>query len=153
MRMRYIEFSVGVFMALGLIALVLMALRVSGLAYDGGGEGYTVKARFENLGGLTERAKVAMSGVTVGRVTRIYLDPEWYSAVVEMEIDSTMPPLSIDTTASILTSGLLGEKYIGLTVGAEEEHLENGSWIEDTQSALVLEELISRFMLNATGGS
>ena len=153
MRMRYIELSVGVFMALGLLALVLMALRVSGLAYDGGGEGYKVKARFENLGGLTERAKVSMSGVTIGRVTKIYLDPEWYSAVVEMEIDASMPPLSSDTTAAILTSGLLGEKYIGLTVGAEDENLGEGSWIEDTQSALVLEELISRFMLNATGGS
>lgn len=153
MRMRYIEFSVGAFMVLGLLALVLMALRVSGLAFDDRASGYTIQARFENVSGLTERAKVSMSGVTVGRVTKIYLDPDWYSAVVEMEISNSAPPLSIDTSASILTSGLLGEKYIGLVIGADEEMMQSGNWIEDTQSALVLEELISKFLFNSAGGS
>ncbi|WP_420588449.1 outer membrane lipid asymmetry maintenance protein MlaD [Bacterioplanoides sp.] len=148
MRMRFVELTVGTFMVLGIIALVLMALRVSGLSTQGNGDTYTLKARFENLAGLTERAKVSMSGVTIGRVTKVYLDPEWYSAVVEMEIDTSMSTLTLDTSAAILTAGLLGEKYIGLTVGAEEEYLEDGDWVEDTQSALVLEELIGRFLFN-----
>jgi phospholipid/cholesterol/gamma-HCH transport system substrate-binding protein len=146
--MRYIELAVGAFMIMGVIALVLMAFRVSGLTMDDAGETYTVKARFENLGGLTERAKVSMAGVTIGRVTQVYLDTEWYSAVVEMEINKSMSTLTSDTSAAILTAGLLGEKYIGLTVGAEEEYLAEGDWIEDTQSALVLEELIGRFLFN-----
>jgi len=148
MRMRFVELTVGTFMVLGIIALILMAFRVSGLSANGSGDTYILKARFENLAGLTARAKVSMSGVTIGRVTKVYLDPEWYSAVVEMEIDQSMSTLSLDTSAAILTAGLLGEKYIGLTVGAEEEYLEDGDWIEDTQSALVLEELIGRFLFN-----
>lgn len=152
MRMRYIEISVGAFMVMGMIAIVLMAFRVSGLTMSSSGDTYTVKARFENLGGLTEKAKVSMAGVTIGRVTKVYLDPEWYSAVVEMEIDKSMSTLTKDTSAAILTAGLLGEKYIGLTVGAEEEYLKDGDWIEDTQSALVLEELIGKFLFNKAEG-
>ncbi|MGB1091181.1 MAG: outer membrane lipid asymmetry maintenance protein MlaD [Oceanobacter sp.] len=149
MQKRSIEFTVGIFMILGITALVLMAFRVSGLSMSDVGSTYTIKARFENLGGLTERAKVSMAGVTIGRVTRVYLDPDWYSAVVEMEIDkASMSTLTTDTSAAILTAGLLGEKYIGLTVGAEEDYLVEGDWIEDTQSALVLEELIGRFLFN-----
>ncbi|MDF1763039.1 MAG: outer membrane lipid asymmetry maintenance protein MlaD [Oleibacter sp.] len=148
MRMRYIELAVGGFMILAIVALVLMAFRVSGLAMNTSGETYTIKARFENLGGLTERAKVSMAGVTIGKVTKIYLDPEWYAAVVEMEIDKSMSTLSIDTSASILTAGLLGEKYIGLSVGAEADYMADGDWVQDTQSAIVLEELISRFMFS-----
>jgi len=149
MRMRYIELSVGAFMVLGVIAIVLMAFRVSGLSVQGSGDTYTVKAHFENLGGLTEKAKVSMSGVTIGRVSKIYLDKEWYSAVVEMEIDKSMSTLTSDTSASILTAGLLGEKYVGLTVGAEDDYLKDGDWIDDTQSAIVLEELIGRFLFNS----
>lgn len=149
MRMRYIELSVGAFMVLGIIAMVLMAFRVSGLASQSYGDTYTLKARFENLGGLTERAKVSMAGVTIGRVTRVSLDPEWYAAVVEMEVSKSMMTLSKDTSAAITTAGLLGEKYISLTVGAEEEYLQDGDWIEETQSALILEELIGRFLFNS----
>ncbi|MAD45632.1 MAG: outer membrane lipid asymmetry maintenance protein MlaD [Oceanospirillaceae bacterium] len=149
MRMRYIELSVGAFMVLGVIAIVLMAFRVSGLTLQTSDDTYTIKAHFENLGGLTEKAKVSMSGVTIGRVTDIYLDQEWYSAVVEMEIDKSMSTLTTDTSASILTAGLLGEKYIGLTVGAESDYLKDGDWIDDTQSAIVLEELIGRFLFNS----
>jgi|TARA_R110001583_G_scaffold190533_1_gene354868 phospholipid/cholesterol/gamma-HCH transport system substrate-binding protein len=150
--MRYIELAVGVFMIMGIIALVLMALRVSGLSLQSTGDTYTLKAHFENLGGLTERAKVSMAGVNIGNVTKIYLDSERYSAVVEMEINKSMNTLSTDSSAAILTSGLLGEKYIGLTVGAEMEYLKEGDWIDDTQSALVLEELIGRFLFNKAEG-
>jgi phospholipid/cholesterol/gamma-HCH transport system substrate-binding protein len=150
--MRNIELMVGGFMVMGIVALVLMALRVSGLSMDAAGETYTIKARFENLGGLTDRAKVSLAGVTIGRVTNISLDQEWYAAVVEMEIDKSMDTLPIDTSASILTAGLLGEKYIGLSVGAEIDYMQDGDWVQDTQSAVVLEELISRFLFNKAEG-
>lgn len=149
MRTRLMELAVGAFMVMGIIALVLMALRVSGISTSDAGDKYTIKAYFENLGGLTERAKVSMSGVTIGRVTDVYLDADDYVAVVEMEIHSSMSTLTTDTSAAILTAGLLGEKYIGLTVGADDEFLENGGVIEDTQSALVLEELIGQFLFNS----
>lgn len=152
MRMRNVELMVGGFMVMGIVALVLMALRVSGLSMDAAGETYTIKARFENLGGLTDRAKVSLAGVTIGRVTNITLDQEWYAAVVEMEIDKSMGTLPIDTSASILTAGLLGEKYIGLSVGAEIDYMQDGDWVQDTQSAVVLEELISRFLFNKAEG-
>lgn len=151
--MRYVELSVGTFMVMGIIALVLMAFRVSGLSMDTSGETYTLKARFQNLGGLTERAKVSMAGVTIGKVTDIYLDDKYYEAVVVMEIDKSMSALSTDTNAAILTAGLLGEKYIGLQVGGELENLQDGDWIIDTQSAVVLEDLISRFLFNKAEGN
>ncbi len=148
MRIRLLEFAVGAFMVMGIIALILMALRVSGISSTDVGDKYTITAYFENLGGLTERAKVSMSGVTIGRVTRVSLDTEDYVAVVEMEIDKNVSTLTTDTSAAILTAGLLGEKYIGLTVGADDDYLEEGGIIEDTQSALVLEELIGQFLFN-----
>lgn len=148
MRTRFMELSVGVFMLLGVAALILMALRVSGISTADTDDKYTVIAYFENLGGLTERAKVSMSGVTIGRVTKVYLDAEDYVAVVEMEISKSMSTLTTDTSAAILTAGLLGEKYIGLTVGADDEYLAEGDVIEDTQSALVLEELIGQFLFS-----
>ncbi len=151
--MRYVELSVGTFMVMGIIALVLMAFRVSGLSMDTSGETYTLKARFQNLGGLTERAKVSMAGVTIGKVTDIYLDDKYYEAVVVMEIDKSMSALSTDTNAAILTAGLLGEKYIGLQVGGELDNLQDGDWIIDTQSAVVLEDLISRFLFNKAEGN
>ncbi len=148
MRTRLMELAVGAFMVMGIIGLIIMALRVSGISTADSGDKYTVKAYFENLGGLTERAKVSMSGVTIGRVTNVYLDAEDYVAVGEMEINKSMSTLTTDTSAAILTAGLLGEKYIGLTVGADDEYLEEGGVIEDTQSALVLEELIGQFLFN-----
>lgn len=148
MRMKYIELMVGAFMVMGIVAIVAMALRVSGLSGESYGPTYTLKAHFENLGGLTERAKVSMGGVTIGRVTKVYLDPKKYSAVVEMAISKNMSTLSTDSTASIMTAGLLGEKYIALSVGGEDEYLKDGDWIDDTQSALVLEELIGRLLFN-----
>lgn len=134
-------------MLLGLLALIFLALRVSGLSMNNNEDSYTVFAKFENIGGLTERAKVTMAGVTIGRVTKIYLDKEDFVGVVEMEIYNSVNNLSSDTSASILTAGVLGEKYIGLTVGAELDNLESGSEIYNTQSALVLEDLIAKFLV------
>lgn len=147
MKLRTLEISVGAFMLAGMLALVLLAFKISGLSYKDRTNTYTLYARFENLAGLTNRAKVSMSGVTVGRVVNIELDTEDYVAVVEMAIQNGVP-LSTDTSASILTSGLLGEKYIGLSVGADEEVLLAGDEIEDTQSAIVLEELIGQFLFS-----
>ncbi|MEN9464784.1 MAG: hypothetical protein RL217_965 [Pseudomonadota bacterium] len=151
MRMRYIELAVGAFMVVGIVAVVAMAFRVSGLSSDSQGSTYVLKARFENLGGLTDRAKVSMAGVTIGRVNKIYLDPKRYEAVVEMSISKNMNTLSKDTSAAIMTAGLLGEKFIALSVGAEDEVLKDGDWISETQSAFMLEDMIGRFIFNNQG--
>ncbi|MCG8670686.1 MAG: outer membrane lipid asymmetry maintenance protein MlaD [Pseudomonadales bacterium] len=149
MRMRTMELSVGAFMIAGFAALAFLAIRVSGLSIDTAEETYRVTANFENIGGLTVRAKVTMAGVVIGRVSDIYLDKDDYVAVVEMDIFNKYDNLSIDSTASILTAGVLGEKYIGIMVGAEEEFLVDGDEIDDTQSALVLEDLVSKFLFNS----
>lgn len=148
MRVRTIEFSVGAFMLAGFAALVFLAIKVSGLSATTAEETYRVTANFENIGGLTQRAKVTMAGVVIGKVSNIYLDKEDYVAVVEMDIYKHVDNLSIDSTASILTAGILGEKYIGIMVGAETEFLQDGDEIWDTQSALVLEDLVAKFLFN-----
>ncbi|SEG53677.1 outer membrane lipid asymmetry maintenance protein MlaD [Marinobacterium lutimaris] len=148
MRMRTMEISVGFLMLAGFLALVVLALNVSGLNLSDQGGGYKVYARFDNIGGLTPRAKVAMSGVQIGEVTSIRLDPQMLMAEVEMKIRDDVDFLSTDSSAQILTSGLLGEQYIGITSGAEDEMLKDGDRISDTQSALVLEDLIGKFLFN-----
>ena len=148
MRMRIMEISVGAFLLAGVLALVGLALNVSGLSMSDSEDTYTVYARFENIGGLTARSKVTMSGVMIGRVTNIDLDKDELMARVEMEIFKNVDYLSIDSSASILTAGLLGEKYIGVSVGAEEEFMQEGDYFEDTQSALVLEDLVGKFLFN-----
>jgi phospholipid/cholesterol/gamma-HCH transport system substrate-binding protein len=148
MRIRALEISVGALILAGMLALVALAINVSGLNLSQKGGGYTVLARFDNIGGLTERAKVSMSGVQIGQVTSIRIDPKRLMAEVEMQIFDDVNYLSIDSSAQILTAGLLGEKYIGITPGFEDDLLENGMTIEDTQSALVLEEIVGKFLFN-----
>lgn len=148
MRIRTIELSVGAFMVAGFAALVFLAIKVSGLSVDSAEETYRIKASFENIGGLTVRAKVTMAGVVIGKVSNIYLDKDEYAAVVEMDIFKHVDNISVDSTAAILTAGILGEKYIGIMVGAEEEYLADGDEIWDTQSALVLEDLVAKFLFN-----
>jgi phospholipid/cholesterol/gamma-HCH transport system substrate-binding protein len=148
MRIRALEISVGALIIAGMLALIALAINVSGLNLSQKGGGYTVLARFDNIGGLTERAKVSMSGVQIGQVTSIRIDPKRLMAEVEMQIFDDVDYLSIDSSAQILTAGLLGEKYIGITPGFEDDLLENGMTIEDTQSALVLEEIVGKFLFN-----
>lgn len=148
MRMRNIEILVGAFMVAGFAALVFLALRVSGLSMDSAEQTYQLKARFENIGGLTVRAKVTMAGVVIGRVSDIYLDKKDFTGVVVMDIYKDIDNISTDATASILTAGVLGEKYIGVVMGAEEESLKNGDEFQTTNSALVLEDLIGKFLFN-----
>ena len=149
MQNRTLEIGVGLFLLAGLLALLLLALRVSGLTVSPSAETDRIQAYFDNISGLTVRAKVTMAGVVVGKVTAIDLDRDSYMGRVTLEIDKRVDNLPVDSTASILTAGLLGEKYIGLSVGGEEEVLVDGSTIHDTQSALVLEDLIGKFMLNS----
>lgn len=143
---RTLELLVGLFVAAGLGALFMLAMSVSNLASYGGDDGYTIKARFDNIGGLKVRSPVAASGVRIGRVTDIQYDLEGFEALVSMSIDPQYNAFPIDSSASILTSGLLGEQYIGLEPGAEEEYLTEGSEVDITQSALVLEQIIGQFL-------
>lgn len=148
-RSKTMEFGVGLFMMAGIIGLVFLGLRVSGLTLSGASDTFRLEANFSNIGGLKPRARVTMAGVTVGRVEAIELDREWYDARVVLSLNSDLEgQLSQDTTAAILTAGLLGEQYIGLSVGGAPEVLEDGDTIRDTQSALVLEELIQQFVSN-----
>jgi len=149
MQNRTLEVGVGLFLLAGLLALLLLALRVSGLTVGSSENTYKVYAHFENIAGLTVRSKVTMAGVTIGKVTAIDLDRNSYMGRVTMVLDDAVDNLPADSTASILTAGLLGEKYIGISVGGEEEVLRDGSTIYDTQSSLVLEDLIGKFLLNS----
>lgn len=148
MYSRRLEIGVGLFMIFGAICLGFLALEVSGLTQKSDSGVYRISARFDNVTGLTTRAKVTASGVTIGRVTGIRYDQKTAAAIVDMEISSNFSEFSADTSASILTAGLLGEKYIGLLTGGDPDLLSQGDMIYDTQSAIVLEELIGKFLLN-----
>jgi len=145
---RKIELLVGMFVIMGIASILVLALKASNLGQFGSDEGYYLTARFENIGGLTERSSVTSGGVKIGKVEHIYYDPETYQAVVKMRIYPEFNTFTEDSTASILTSGLLGEKYIGLEPGAEEEMLVNGSNIRMTQSAMILEQIIGQFLFS-----
>ncbi|MGI9213173.1 MAG: outer membrane lipid asymmetry maintenance protein MlaD [Methylococcaceae bacterium] len=150
---RLLEIWVGLFIALGLMALLFLALQVSNLAdFTPDEKSYRLTARFENVGALRVRAPVSIAGVTIGRVTAITYDQQNYQAVVEMHIEPAYSHLPTDTSASILTSGLLGEQYLGLTPGGSEDSLQDGNQIELTQSAFVLEQMISRFLFSKAEG-
>lgn len=149
MQTRTLEIGVGLFLLAGLLALLLLALRVSGLSVGNAGDTYKVYAYFDNIAGVTVRGKVTLAGVTIGKVTAVDLDRDSYTGRVTMEINQNVNNLPVDSTASILTAGLLGEKYIGISVGGDEDVLKDGSTIHDTQSALVLEDLIGKFLLNS----
>ncbi|HXU52111.1 MAG TPA: outer membrane lipid asymmetry maintenance protein MlaD [Casimicrobiaceae bacterium] len=147
MNRTTIDFWVGIFVLIGIGAVVFLALRVGNLTSLTTTPSYRLEAHFDNIGGLKLRAPVKAAGVAVGRVDRIQLDPRSYEAVVTMRIDNGYQ-FSKDTIASILTSGLLGEVYIGLAVGGDPQMLADGGQIGKTQSAVVLEKLISQFMFD-----
>lgn len=149
---RWMEVSVGGFMLLGLVALVFLAFKVSGLTLDQHQSQFEVEAYFGDIGGLKPRSRVTLAGVTVGRVSRIELDDEWFEARVVMQLDEQLlGKLSQDTAAAIQTAGLLGDNYISLVPGVDEVMLAAGGTIRDTQSALILEQLINQFISNSSG--
>jgi phospholipid/cholesterol/gamma-HCH transport system substrate-binding protein len=149
MQQRQVELAVGVFILLGIIALAFLALKVSGLSFqDSRSQTYTVVAEFNNIGSLKPRSKVSIAGVTVGQVTNIRLDPLSARAVVEMAINKDVDYLTTDSIAGIKTAGVLGEQYVSISVGGAPDVLENGDKIIDTQSAVVLEDLIGKFLTN-----
>jgi phospholipid/cholesterol/gamma-HCH transport system substrate-binding protein len=153
MNRSTIDLWVGIFVAIGIAAIIFLSLRVGNLLTATNAPGYHVEAAFDNIGGLKLRAPVKAAGVVVGRVDRIQLDPKSYQAVVSMRIDQGYQ-FSRDTIASILTSGLLGEVYIGLDTGGDTQVLADGGRIGKTQSAVVLEKLIGQFMFDkAAAGS
>jgi len=145
-RQKIVEVWVGGFVLFALASLVVIALKVSNFEVLSDKPTYQVNALFSNIGGLKERSPVKISGVVVGRVEKITVDPVTYQASVTMNIDTEFNELPIDTSASILTSGLLGDQYIGLTPGADDLYLTEGSQIDLVQPALVLEELIGQFI-------
>lgn len=147
-RRALLETWVGVFVAAGLAALAMLAFRVGNLAEAEVRDPYPISARFDNIGGLKVRSAVTMAGVRIGRVASITFDNERYQAVVTMNIDGRYDRIPADTSASILTAGLLGEQYVGLEPGGAEEYLKAGDTLELTQSAVVLEKLIGQFLFD-----
>jgi phospholipid/cholesterol/gamma-HCH transport system substrate-binding protein len=152
MKKTALDFWVGLFVVLGFVALLFLALKAGNMSTLSFQSTYHVKLKFDNIGGLKPRAAVKSAGVTVGRVDQISFDTNTYQAVVTLEIDRQYP-FPKDSSAKILTSGLLGEQYIGLDPGGDDQMLKDGDSITMTQSAVVLENLISQFLYNKAADS
>jgi len=156
MNTRIVEIWVGIFVAAGMAALFMLAMKVSNLSSYNDEGGYEVTARFDDISGLKVRSPVTMAGVTIGRVKNIGFDEQTFEAVVTMRIQDQYKALPEDTSASIYTAGLLGEKYVGLEPGGDIKVLKSGDEIKLTQDSLVLEKLIgqfiSRFMSQSDSG-
>ncbi|MEX0709150.1 MAG: outer membrane lipid asymmetry maintenance protein MlaD [Woeseia sp.] len=149
---RSVELGTGLFVLLGVGALFFLTTQTTGSDAFDANDTYTVTARFDNVGSLKSRAPVAMSGVTIGRVKAVRFDPERLNAEVTFAIDQQYDAIPEDSDASILTAGLLGSQYIGLQAGGSDMFLEEGSEIQFTQSAIVIENLISKYLFNSSGG-
>jgi len=152
---KKIELMVGIFVALGIAALLMLSLKVANNGITGSGESYDLFAKFDNIGGLKVRSPIKVGGVVVGRVSDISLDGEDYMPIVTMEIYQEYNQFSEATSVAILTAGLLGEQYIGLQPGFMDESVEilqPDDYIEDTKPALVLEELIGQFLFSQGSG-
>lgn len=152
MRHHWLDFSVGIFIIAAFFGLLLLAFKVSGLSEVGDHNYYMLRADFDNIGGLKVRAPVSISGVKIGSVVDIRLDPDTYRADVTMQINKKYKSIPVDTSASILTQGLLGSNYISLSPGYETDMLKPGQRIQTTHSALILENLIGQLMFNLTNG-
>lgn len=148
MRDRTIETIVGLFILAGMLAMLVLAFKVSGLSTAMSNSGYSVTAGFDNIGSLKVRAPVSIAGVRVGEVTNIQLDKNSFRAIVTLRIDRTQNNLPVDTSASIFTQGLLGANYINLVPGYENSYLKNGGTISNTRPAIILENLIGQLIFN-----
>jgi phospholipid/cholesterol/gamma-HCH transport system substrate-binding protein len=147
MQRSKLDVLVGLFVVLGTAAIIFLALKAANLLTLNFQSAYTVTAKFDNIGGLKRQAAVKSSGVVVGRVESISFDDKSYRATVNLSMQSRYK-FPKDSSLKILTSGLLGEQYIGIEAGADDKNLENGDQIQATQSAVVLENLISQFLYN-----
>ena len=150
---RSIEMGTGLFVLLGMAALFFLTTQTTGSNSLSGSDTFEVTARFDNVGSLKNRAPVRMSGVTIGRVTSVRFDPDTLVAEVKLEIESQYDRIPEDSDAGILTSGLLGSQYVGLQAGGSDLSLQEGSEIEFTQSAIVIENLISKYLFKEDSGS
>jgi len=149
MRANYkVELASGVFLLLGILALIWLATRATDYGQDIGEDAYRIMARFTNVADLKQRAPVKIGGVMVGLVDSIELDPISFEAVVTMRIDSRFREIPDDTSAAILTSGILGDRYVGLEPGGGVEYVQEGDTLFITQSAVVLEQLVSKYLFN-----
>lgn len=154
MRANYkVELASGIFLLLGIAALVWLATRATDYGQDIGKETYQITARFQNVGDLRLRAPVKIGGVTVGMVESIELDPVSFEAVVTMAVAQRFDEIPSDTGASVLTSGVLGDRYIGLEPGGAPDMLADGDELFITQSAIVLEQVVGKFLFNAGSGN
>jgi len=140
---------VGLFVASGLVGLFFLAMQVSNLSSFTAHDSYTVTARFSNSGGLKVKSPVSAAGVKIGRVTAISFDPKTYQSVVQLSIDQQYNTLPNDTSASVFTAGLLGEQYVNLDAGGSDDFLTEGSEIEITQSAIILEKALGQFLFKS----
>ena len=140
---------VGLFVASGIVGLFFLAMQVSNLSSFTEHDGYTITARFQNSGGLKVKSPVSAAGVKIGRVSAIRFDAKTYESVVQLTIDSQYSTLPSDTSASVYTSGLLGEQYVNLDGGGSAEFLKNGSEIEITNSAIILEKALGQFLFKS----
>jgi len=152
MQKRKIEIAVGLFVVFGLAALVMLAMKVSNLTAVTKDNGYLLKARFSNIGGLKVRAPVLVGGVRVGKIAAVELDSKTFEAVVLMDISSKYNNLPKDTSASIFTAGLLGEQYLALEPGGDTAVLRDGEELKLTQSAFVLEQVLGQFLFSKASG-
>ena len=150
---RSVELGTGLFVLLGLSALFFLTTQTTGSGDFSSSDAYEVTARFDNVGSLKNRAPVSMSGVTIGRVKSVVFDPQGLEAVVTFMIDARFDQIPDDSDASILTSGLLGSQYIGLQPGGSEFYLEAGSEMQFTQSAIIIENLISKYLFSQSSDS
>ena len=151
MQRATLDLWVGIFVVAGIAALLFLAMKVGNMTGLESGQSYTVKAAFENIGGLKPRAPIKSAGVVVGRVGEISFDNESYEAVVSLRIDSQYK-FPRDSSAAIMTSGLLGEQYVALEAGGEDKMLAEGEKLKLTQGAVVLENLIGQFLYNKAEG-
>lgn len=143
---RTIELFVGLFLMGAILALIFLAFKVSGLTTFFSKEGYNVTAEFDDIGQLKVRSPVKIGGVTVGEISRIQLNPDSYRALVTLHIDARVKDIPSDSSASILTAGLLGDNYIAITPMYSQEFLKSGSVIQETHSAMILEKMIGQFL-------
>ncbi|WP_455209868.1 outer membrane lipid asymmetry maintenance protein MlaD [Kaarinaea lacus] len=145
---RVVQMWVGVFVAIGIASLFMLAMKVSNISAFADTKGYELTLNFSNIGGLKVRSPVTMAGVVIGRVSEIGFDKEIYEAEVKVKIENRYDNIPEDTSASIFTSGLLGEQYIGLEPGGSDTFLREGDRFKLTQSAVVLEQLIGQFLVS-----